>query len=96
MAERNPRSIAMSGSTGAGVGSPSPVPNPQENPDFTQGGAPAGKFFSEAELPSVAVVGGPPATFNGYTPDPSRTPQSSTVDDPSGFGVGTAPSGLRR
>lgn len=69
---------------------------PEQNPEFTQGGAPAGAFFSEGELPSVANPGGPPMTLGGYTPDPGRTPQVSTVQDPRGLGVTAPPSGVRR
>jgi hypothetical protein len=50
-------------------------PMVEQNPDFTQGGAPAGPWFTEGELPSVAVPGGQPMTTNGFSPDPSRTPQ---------------------
>lgn len=51
--------------------------------------APAGPWFTDAELPCVAVAGGSPATIGGYSPDPSRTPQPQ--------GEPTAPpTGIRR
>lgn len=53
-----------------------PIPPIQEQqPDAIHDGAPAGLFFSDAELPVVAVPGGQPMTTNGFSPDPSRTPQ---------------------
>jgi hypothetical protein len=58
--------------------------------------APAGPNFTEGELPSVAVPGGTPFTTGGYSPDPSRTPQVSTDQDPRGLGVGLPPGGLRK
>lgn len=64
----------------------------EQNPNATHDGAPAGPWFTDAELPSVAVLGGQPMTTNGYSPDPSNAPQSYGPTD-----SGTAPlSGLRR
>jgi hypothetical protein len=92
MSERTPRTI----SSGAGVGNPGGPSYPEQNPEFTQGGAPAGPFFSEGELPSIAVAGGNPANLGGYSPDPSRTPQVSIGQDPRSLGVTAPPSGVRR
>lgn len=45
------------------------------------------------DLPSVAVIGGPPATFNGYSPDPSQ----DKLPAPGSSEGTTAPlSGIRR
>lgn len=49
-----------------------PAAQPSAEP---QNGAAGGRFFSEAELPSIAVQGGSPATTGGYAPDPSKAPQ---------------------
>ena len=72
----------------------SAVPFPTESvkeqqPDAQHDGAPAGPWFTDAELPSVAVAGGSPATTGGYSPDPSRTPQVDT--NPT-----APPTGIRR
>lgn len=72
----------------------SAVPFPTESvkeqqPDAIHDGAPAGPWFTDAELPSVAVAGGSPATTGGYSPDPSRTPQIDT--NPT-----APPTGIRR
>ncbi len=64
-------------------------PQTEQQPDATHDGAPAGPWFTDAELPSVAVLGGPPMTLNGYSPDPSPTPQIDK--DPT-----MPPTGLRR
>lgn len=75
--------------------SPFPVTDasdpPMAQPDATRDGAPAGPWFTEAELPSVPVLGGQPMTTNGYSPDPSRTPQGDSMDPPT-----LPPTGLRR
>ena len=81
--------------SGEGVMTGGPVVR-EGDPEFTQGGAPAGRFLSEGELPSVAVPGGMPMTLNGYSPDPSRAPQVSIEQDPRGLGVTAPPSGLRK
>lgn len=62
------------------------------SPDFTQGGAPAGKTFSNAELPVEAVHGGS-GMKEGFSPSPARTPFI-----PAGSDVGSPlpPSGSRR
>jgi len=65
---------------------------PMGSPDAPHDGAPAGPWLTEGELPSVPVLGGQPMTTNGYSPDPSKPPQSFGNTD-----SGTAPlSGLRR
>lgn len=93
MAEnRTPRSVT--GTEAVPNGGPG---RPQEqDPNASAVAAPAGPFFTEGELPVVAVLGGPPATYNGYSPDPTRTPQVCIDDDPRSLGVGKPPSGLRR
>jgi hypothetical protein len=63
----------------------------EQQPDAVHDGAPAGPFFTDAELPSVAVLGGAPMTLGGYSPDPSRTPQGDSMDPPT-----LPPVGLRR
>lgn len=67
-----------------------------EDPDYIQGAAPGGLVPSEAELPVVSVPGGMPMTLGGYSPDPSRTPQVSTAEDPRSLGVTAPPVGLRK
>lgn len=64
-------------------------PMVEQNPNATHDGAPAGPWFTDAELPSVAVLGGQPMTTNGYSPDPSQTPQEDK--NPT-----APPTGLRR
>lgn len=84
----------MSGDTTVGNGGV-PAP-PEQQEDYVQNEAPAGAFFSDSELPSVAVIGGPPATLGGYSPDPNRTPMTSTADDPMGLSYLKAPEGIRK
>ncbi len=84
----------MSGDTSVGNGGV-PAP-PEQKEDATTNEAPAGAFFTDGELPSVAVIGGPPATTGGYSPDPNRTPQISTADDPMGLSYLKAPEGIRK
>lgn len=69
---------------------PFPAESVQEQQaDAKHDGAPAGPWFTDAELPSIAVPGGSPATTGGYSPDPSRTSQAD--------GEPTAPpTGIRR
>lgn len=46
------------------------------NPEFTEGGAPAGRFFTPAELP-VTPLGesaGMPATTGGFSPSADHAP----------------------
>ena len=66
---------------------------PEQNPESTQGGAPAGETFSDSELPSVAVPGGKPFTTGGYSPQSGQDqlPQPGTDD-----GCGKAPTGIRK
>lgn len=84
----------MSGNTGAGVGGGGPnLPEQKEDEGQTASG---GAYFNESELPVVSCHGGPQATLGGYTPDPNRTPQVSTADDPMGHSYLKAPTGLQR
>lgn len=69
---------------------------PEQVADYIHDGAPAGAWFSEAELPSVAVIGGPQATTGGYSPDPNQTPQVSTAEDPMGLSYLKCPEGIRK
>jgi hypothetical protein len=94
MAERTPRTIAESGSAGAGVSNNAPSV-PEQAPDAGQA-APGGAFPSDAELPVVSVIGGPPATLGGYSPDPNPTPMTSNVGDPLGTSYLKAPEGIRK
>ena len=80
---------------GAGVGNGAP-PVPEQVEDARHDGAPGGAFFSESELPVVGSHGGPQATLGGYSPDPNRTPQVSTAEDPMGLSWSKAPTGLQR
>ncbi len=71
-------------------GNPFPVPpTTEQQADATHDGAPAGPWFTDGELPSVAVIGGMPMTTGGYSPDPSKTPQEDK--NPT-----APPTGLRR
>ena len=65
---------------------------PEQNPEATEGGAPAGPWFGN-DLPSVSVVGGKPATLDGYTPsrEQDKLPRPGSDE-----GCGTAPTGIRR
>ncbi len=88
MAHRTPATIGSDTGKGDMLGG-----IPEQNPESTQGGAPAGEFFSEGELPSVAVPGGKPFTTNGYRPQADQDklpPPGSTI------GNGTAPTGIRK
>ncbi len=73
--------------------SPFPVTDasdPPMQPAYPPGQvAPAGPWFTDAELPSVAVAGGAPATLGGYSPDPSQTPQMTVLPP-------ATPTGIRR
>lgn len=68
------------------------VGDPGENPEYTQGGAPAGETFG-GDLPVTSVPGGNPATTNGYSPDPTqdKLPAPGSTD-----GDGLPPTGIRR
>jgi hypothetical protein len=66
---------------------------PEQNPETTQGGAPAGETFSDGELPSVAVPGGQPFTTGGYSP---QADQDSLPRPGSSDGCGLPPSGIRK
>jgi hypothetical protein len=90
MSDRTPR--ASNGGDGVTNGGPT---YPQANPDAGQT-APGGAWPTEGELPSVAVLGGPPAQLGGYSPDPSQTPQVSNLEDPRGLSYLKCPEGLRR
>lgn len=85
----------MAGGAGAVPNGAPPVPEQQAEP-ADHDGAPAGAWFSDAELPVVAVIGGPQATTGGYSPDPGPTPQLSTADDPMGLSYLKAPEGIRK
>lgn len=66
---------------------------PEQNPERIEGGAPAGPWFSESELPVVAVPGGNPANMGGYSPqaDQDKLPPPGSSD-----GCGLAPTGNRK
>lgn len=58
---------------------------PHQNPNFTQGGAPAGRFFSEAEFPVTPISGaGMPMTTSGF-----RATDASAPLPPPGSSVGS-------
>jgi hypothetical protein len=57
---------------GEAVGTP-PVPLPEQQPQQTQGGAEAGRFFNESELP-VQAVGAYPARIGGKEVRADSTP----------------------
>lgn len=86
----------MSGDTGGNVGNGGVPALPEQVEDYQHDGAPAGAWFSDSELPVVAVQGGPPATTGGYSPDPGQTPMVSTVEDPMGLSYLKAPEGIRK
>ena len=66
---------------------------PEQDPNFDQGGAPAGPTFSESELPVVSVPGGNPFTTGGYSPqaDQDKLPRPGSTD-----GNGLPPTGVRK
>lgn len=94
MQERSERSIAAGQLTGLGVTNGGPT-FPVQEADSGQV-APGGLYPTDSELPVVSVIGGPPATLGGYSPDPSQTPMVSTADDPMGLSYLKAPDGLRK
>lgn len=95
---RTPRTISedyAAGRTDVVSNGPAPV-HPEQVEDALHDGAPGGLFFSQGELPVVSVLGGPPARLGGYSPDPGRTPQTATIEDPRGLQHYKAPEGLAR
>jgi hypothetical protein len=46
---------------------------PHQDPAFSQGGAPAGRFFG-SELPVRAIEGGAPAVLGGFRASPETAP----------------------
>lgn len=79
---------------GAGVNPGGPA-NPEQAIDSAHDGAPAGPFFSDAELPTVSVPGGTPMTLGGYSPDNGQPPLVSNLQDPTGTG-NLPPAGIRK
>lgn len=78
------------GASGKGVGTPEGVIPPWR--DTTQGGAPAGEFFTPAELPIAAVHGG-----SGFSEGFSPSPSNPALPAPGSFdGDPLAPTGNRR
>ena len=86
-----PPQIAKSSGSG-GSSSRGPSMSQSSNPEFTQGGAPAGPTFG-ADLPVTSVPGGSPASTNGYSPSSARDPLGRPGSNDGG---GTAPTGTRR
>lgn len=79
---------------GSGGGSdPGPIGADGPFRDVTQGGAPGGRWPSDAELPIRAVSGGSGATTNGYSADAT---QPALPPPGSDQGSGLPPSGGRR
>lgn len=95
MADRTPRTISESSSTGEGVANGAPAV-PEQQADAIHDVPPGGLWPSQGELPVVAVLGGPPATLGGYSPDPGQAPQVSNLEDPRGLSYLKCPEGLRR
>jgi hypothetical protein len=64
----------------------------EQDPEFTQDGAPGGRSLGD-DLPSVAVPGGQPFILTGYSPqsDQDSLPAPGSTD-----GNGKAPEGNRR
>lgn len=67
-----PPQIAASTDNGATIGNDAPA-MPEQNPEFSQGAAEGGLYFSDAELPVVSVDA-PPATYNGFRPSDTQEP----------------------
>jgi hypothetical protein len=65
---------------------------PEQNPEFTQGGAPGGRSLGD-DLPSVAVPGGMPMILTGYV---AQSDQDSLPAPGSSDGAGKAPEGNDR
>lgn len=69
----DPRDIAKTTHDGASIPSGGPDIGPCQNPEITQGGAPAGPLFG-ADLPVESVSGGMPATYGGFRPSDYNGP----------------------
>ena len=90
MANRTPAQIGRA--AGPGGSQDQLGGTPEQNPERTEGGAPAGEVFG-SDLPVVAVPGGTPFTTGGYRPqsDQDKLPAPGSSD-----GAGIAPTGIRR
>ena len=69
------------------------VKPPEAKIDQPAVAAPAGPFMTEGENPSVAVIGGAPATLGGYSPDTSQPPLGDPMAPPL---PNLPPTGLRK
>lgn len=81
----SPPEIARQTRDGASLPNTAPDIGPEQNPESTQGGAPAGRWPSDAELPVEAVSGGAPANYGGFRPSDFThplPPPGSTEGDP--------------
>ena len=78
MANRTPRTINESGSGGVDNRDPMKQEAPEQDPEYTQGGAPAGPFFG-ADRP----VSNPPlnATTGGYSPGGGQDPLEISTNE---------------
>jgi hypothetical protein len=94
MSDRTPRTISQSSSSESVPNGAPPVQEQQA--DAIHDVPPGGLWPSQSELPVVAVLGGPPATLGGYSPDPGQAPQVSNLEDPLGLSYLKCPEGLRR
>lgn len=74
------------------LGMQNPNMTPEQDPEYTSGGAPGGPNLG-SDLPSVSVIGGPPATTGGFSPSPAQDPLPPPG---STEGSQTPPSGVRR
>lgn len=53
---------------------------PEQDPNYTQGGAPGGDWFG-SDLPVKSITGPTPMTTDGFTPEsgPARMPEDPTA-----------------
>lgn len=85
--------LPMRSQASAAAGLPEPIGAVGPQPDNGQGGAPAGPFFSESELPISATSGGGGARTGGFSSHGEQAPLPAPGSD---TGSGLAPSGNRK
>ena len=85
----SPRDIAERTSQGASVSTYTPDIGPEQDCEYTQGGAPAGRYFG-SDWPVESAPGGPPARYNGFRPSDYTHPLPAQG---SSEGVSKAPKG---
>lgn len=77
--------------TNASTSPQGPDIGPEQKPDATHDGAPAGEWFG-SDLPQNAVPGGSPMTLGGYSPERGNPPLPADPMD----GYTKPPTGPRR